>query len=268
MRRSAAVSLLVVLLTMLQKYTISGLDADSAAGKDSPDDGFFTKEESDMELHPTLLSENFLPITVEQKLDLQRQQQQQTFPLQEDKKLDEESPAGAMEEVEDDRTYLDIFGETAKEFLTQRLIPTSDPECRWSWRHGRCEPVCLCHFQPKLGDLHLGRACRRWAYDVDEPCPSVDDDISLLRFIPTPVIDGMIQRIKQRSKSIQKQLSTNLVKAYGAIQVQVCEDLNRECLVDDSRWTSDRIFAWQERLFCREIIDDCTGDNKASALER
>ena len=61
----------------------------------------------------------------------------------------------------DERTLLDTFGEAAKQFLTQRVIPETTAECRWDWRFVRCEPFCDCDFTPKLGDYHLGRACRR-----------------------------------------------------------------------------------------------------------
>ena len=68
-----------------------------------------------------------------------------------------------------DKTYLDLFGESAKEFLTQKapekfknVFPDTDEQCRWDWRYARCEPYCECSFQPKLpGDFHLGRACRK-----------------------------------------------------------------------------------------------------------
>lgn len=68
-----------------------------------------------------------------------------------------------------DKTYLDLFGESAKELLTQKapekiknVFPDTDEQCRWDWRYVRCEPYCECSFQPKLpGDFHLGRACRK-----------------------------------------------------------------------------------------------------------
>ncbi|KAL3759419.1 hypothetical protein ACHAWU_000718 [Discostella pseudostelligera] len=61
---------------------------------------------------------------------------------------------------DDDQTYLDLFGERAKELLTQHLIPSTDAECRWDWRTGRCEPYCGCALQFLWGDYHLGRSCR------------------------------------------------------------------------------------------------------------
>ena len=38
----------------------------------------------------------------------------------------------------DDRTLLDTFGQAAKEFLTKRVIPDTDVECKWDWRSVRC----------------------------------------------------------------------------------------------------------------------------------
>ena len=61
---------------------------------------------------------------------------------------------------DDEQTYLDLFGERAKELLTQHIIPSTDAECKWDWRMGRCEPYCICGFNFLWGDYHLGRSCR------------------------------------------------------------------------------------------------------------
>lgn len=61
---------------------------------------------------------------------------------------------------DDEQTYLDLFGERAKELLTQHIIPTTDASCRWDWRMGRCEPYCECGYYFLWGDYHLGRSCR------------------------------------------------------------------------------------------------------------
>lgn len=57
-------------------------------------------------------------------------------------------------------TLLDLFGERAKELLTQHIIPSTDNYCRWDWQTGRCEPYCECNFMYLWGDYHLGRSCR------------------------------------------------------------------------------------------------------------
>ncbi|GKY99312.1 hypothetical protein MPSEU_000886300 [Mayamaea pseudoterrestris] len=64
-------------------------------------------------------------------------------------------------DADDDRTLLDVFGEVAKEYLTKKVIPDTDPECRWDWHSLRCESACDCEFRFKPGDYHLGRACRQ-----------------------------------------------------------------------------------------------------------
>ena len=61
---------------------------------------------------------------------------------------------------DDESTFLDVFGERAKIFFTQHLIPPTDVQCRWNWRMARCEPHCTCSIQYLVGDYHLGRACR------------------------------------------------------------------------------------------------------------
>lgn len=61
---------------------------------------------------------------------------------------------------EDEQTYLDLFGDRAKELLTQHIIPTTDASCRWDWRMGRCEPYCECGYFYLWGDYHFGRSCR------------------------------------------------------------------------------------------------------------
>ena len=67
--------------------------------------------------------------------------------------------------VDDEATLLDLFGEAAKELLTKHVIPPTDAQCRWDWRHLRCEPYCDCAFSPLYGDYSLGRACRmRYEY--------------------------------------------------------------------------------------------------------
>jgi len=74
--------------------------------------------------------------------------------------------------VDDESTLLDLFGDVAKELLTKHVIPPTDAQCRWDWRHARCEPHCDCAFVPLWGDYHLGRSCRlRYEYfDGRETC--------------------------------------------------------------------------------------------------
>ncbi|KAG7352311.1 hypothetical protein IV203_008359 [Nitzschia inconspicua] len=201
------------LLLILRWQFVIGLEAAAPVDVDSLEDQIFTKdrqvdvhddvpiESHDLsESHPHLIQKHdVVPALVPQDEVLSQLEDMQD---------------SSVEEVviQDDQTYLDLFGEMAKEFLTQKLIPTSDPECQWNWRHGRCEPVCLCDFQPKRGDFHLGRACRRRpsTTTADEQCVGDDlDASSLLRFLPTPMIQHMIHQIKQRSKHVQSKVATS-----------------------------------------------------------
>ena len=76
---------------------------------------------------------------------------------------------------DDEQTYLDLFGERAKELLTQHVIPTTDADCRWDWRTGRCEPYCQCAYQFLWGDFHFGRSCRYRLHPP--PSQSAIDDV-------------------------------------------------------------------------------------------
>jgi hypothetical protein len=48
----------------------------------------------------------------------------------------------------DDRTLLDTFGQAAKEFLTKKVIPDTDAECKWDWRYVRCGKSIDLHTLP------------------------------------------------------------------------------------------------------------------------
>jgi len=61
---------------------------------------------------------------------------------------------------DENATFLDVFGEVAKDVLTNKIIPETSPFCDWNWMHLRCEPFCNCSYQPLWGDYHLGRSCR------------------------------------------------------------------------------------------------------------
>lgn len=70
--------------------------------------------------------------------------------------------ASSSPSTDDEQTYLDLFGERAKELFTQHIIPATDAECRWDWRYARCEPQCDCALRFLWGDYHLGRSCRKY----------------------------------------------------------------------------------------------------------
>lgn len=74
--------------------------------------------------------------------------------------LNNKDSAYAKFREDNEQTLLDLFGERAKELLTQHIIPSTDSHCSWDWRMGRCEPYCECQFLPLWGDYHIGRSCR------------------------------------------------------------------------------------------------------------
>ena len=60
-----------------------------------------------------------------------------------------------------DRTMMDVMGShVVKSIKSRPLLPVSDKECYWNIFRERCEPVCLCSWQYKLGDLYPNRSCR------------------------------------------------------------------------------------------------------------
>ncbi len=202
-----------------------------------------------------------------------------------------------------EKTYLDLFGESAKEFLTQKvpailksIFPATDDDCRWDWRYVRCEPYCECSFQPKLpGDFHLGRACRKRNHltesfeDEIAPFESTDDvyeeycvmktngDFAMQSTPPPPSIPSPFPFIAKNGKTTWNMLRTKadpvIEKAVdefevlqSRVQSVVCQDLESRC---DNRGSSNEDirnssvsteFAWQERLFCGDIVRKCTSE--------
>ena len=193
-----------------------------------------------------------------------------------------------------EKTYLDLFGESAKEFLTQKapeklkkVFPATDEECSWDWRYIRCEPYCECSFQPKLpGDFHLGRACRKRSHLLDasseEPSEIPWEGASELyrdyclspengEFVgspPPPSIPSPFPVLAKSGKATWKILRTKtdpvleiaaaeLQVLHGKIQSVVCQDLKHRCNDDDDIDEGSPLFAWQERLFCGDVVKDC-----------
>eukprot|EP00525_Craspedostauros_australis_P005622 CAMPEP_0198125316 /NCGR_PEP_ID=MMETSP1442-20131203/42312_1 /TAXON_ID= /ORGANISM="Craspedostauros australis, Strain CCMP3328" /LENGTH=268 /DNA_ID=CAMNT_0043784897 /DNA_START=87 /DNA_END=893 /DNA_ORIENTATION=+ len=142
---------------------------------------------------------------------------------------------------QDDRTLLDVFGEAAKEFLTQKLIPPTDTDCRWDWRFARCEPFCACAFAPQRGDYHLGRSCRR---KTKVACDEPQDPTKVQALIQTTVV---------RSQRVLRSVSNTTRSGYRKVQESVCRELPQ---VDCTKETSVQV-AWQQRLLCSEKIPKC-----------
>jgi hypothetical protein len=144
----------------------------------------------------------------------------------------------------DDRTLLDTFGEAAKHYLTQKVIPETDAQCRWDWRSVRCEPFCECTFKPKRGDYHLGRSCRASHKEGCDPIDSVPDSNSL---------QVIIQRMVTGSRKAVDTAEQTVRKSYLTIQTRVCADMHEVKCTENGL----PVIAWQERLFCRHKISRC-----------
>ena len=143
----------------------------------------------------------------------------------------------------DERTLLDTFGEVAKEYLTQKVIPDTDVECKWDWRFVRCEPFCECEFIPKRWDYHLGRSCRR---QVKESCDPVES-----RPTSNP-LQLVIQRTVRGSQKAAHSVAGKVKRGYDKVQANVCDDLPEiDCSFEIP------IIAWQQRLLCRDSIPEC-----------
>jgi hypothetical protein len=151
--------------------------------------------------------------------------------------------APAEDDEYDERTLLDTFGEVAKEYLTQKVIPDTDVECKWDWRFVRCEPFCECEFVPKRGDYHLGRACRR---QVKESCDPVES-----RPTSNP-LQLVIQRTVRWSNKAAHSVAVKAKKGYDKVQANVCDELPEIDCSDEIP-----VIAWQQRLLCRDSIPEC-----------
>eukprot|EP00980_Cylindrotheca_fusiformis_P011681 scaffold2770_cov104-Cylindrotheca_fusiformis.AAC.2 len=179
----------------------------------------------------------------------------------------------------DDRTLLDTFGQAAKEFLTTKVIPDTDSDCKWDWRYVRCgkiigvcrqrsieakltcqlfpvseEPYCQCDLTFKLGDYHLGRSCRKRLNQDETTCDKMTPPA------PTRGPRLVIQRIVQGSKKLADTVIHRTKTSYRKVQNKVCDQLpeNMTCPGDGDEITDDMpMLAWQEKLLCRDQIPDC-----------
>ncbi len=142
----------------------------------------------------------------------------------------------------DDRTLLDIFGESAKQYLTQKVIPPTDAECKWDWRTVRCEPYCECAFLPQWGDYHLGRSCR-WTTNEDN-CHG----------IPPNSWHLVLQKMVQSSRKMATTTEHVFKAGYRKIQTNVCEGMPEIQCMESGELP---LIAWQERLFCHYKIPTC-----------
>lgn len=132
--------------------------------------------------------------------------------------------------IDNDKTYLDLFGEAAKRILTN--FPSTNRECRWDWRSLHCEPKCSCNFMPRLGDYHLGRACRSVP---SEEC--LDAEIRLNIYLEAWT----------RLSSYRKKLSERMATHLSRVQESTCKRVAM-----NSCFPEEQIpISWQESLLCR-----------------
>lgn len=157
--------------------------------------------------------------------------------------------AGESADVDehDDRTLLDTFGEATKQFLTTRVIPETNPECRWDWRFVRCEPYCECGFLPQVGDYHLGRACRILDKEGCDPTTVSREDLN--------TVQALVQGIVKNSQNVLRDARQRAKTGFEKIEGTVCADLSSTGCSEEPP-----VLAWQERLFCRRIVSECFND--------
>lgn len=62
---------------------------------------------------------------------------------------------------EDELSIVELMAGSISRFVAGKLLPRSDPECRWHYAKAVCVPKCECELRWKPGDLTPSRACRR-----------------------------------------------------------------------------------------------------------
>jgi len=155
--------------------------------------------------------------------------------LQENQVLGSIGNDGEFEEEEDDEaTLLDLFGESAKDFLTHRLIPDTDASCRWNWKNLRCESHCDCTLQPTWGDYHLGRSCRL------RPTPLPDDELDVCHLPPdndNPLqyVRITIQSMQDRVEPMVQKMNLDWSGRMALVKGEVCESWLSSAVEEGSR---------------------------------
>lgn len=97
-----------------------------------------------------------LEAIVERLDKLEREQQKRPSPSS-----SSSADALSVEALEDEsKSLLEVVSQTLFEYVTTRLTPRTDRECRWSYKQGKCVPKCRCKYQFKPGDYTLSRSCR------------------------------------------------------------------------------------------------------------
>jgi hypothetical protein len=176
-------------------------------------------------------------------------------------------------------------------FIHGCQIPSTDIDCKWDWRSLQCESHCYCSLQWKMGDYHLGRACRRYmntnsshrlqSNNNDEDNDD-NGDLIVEQCVPTtfimdqPIPRRLISLIRQTSdilfRQMQRTIRTLTKKVhdrYSILRQKICSDLYSQLYV-----TLDGAQCWVilpesltilEKLFCgrniRQTIPVCQRAN-------
>jgi len=168
---------------------------------------------------------------------------------------------------EDNRTLLDLFGEAAKEYLTKRVIPDTDEDCRWDWRYARCNPKCSCEFKFQWGDFHLGRSCRlQDETTTTKQCNNNDvvPDTLYAKWFALGI--QVRQTVKKNIQHRSNRIAIQLMERMNTMQVQACRDIPPlECNINPLLLGGSAAEAYQrsipEKIFCKHIPSSCGNDD-------
>ena len=127
-------------------------------------------------------------------------------------------------------------------------IPPTDAACRWDWRTLQCTPACLCSYQQRRGDYHVGRSCRyRTTTTFVVECNDDDDAQHVGPIIPRRVLS----LVQQTASMLRAQIvdRTRIIgsvwrssrEQFTAVQQRVCQ----------KEKTGDAAFVPAVLLLCR-----------------
>jgi hypothetical protein len=193
-----------------------------------------------------------------------------------------------QDQERDDRTWLDVFGQAAKEYLTTQLIPPTDASCVWDWRVARCEPFCQCAFLPAWGDYHLGRSCRykpassisleaicapqeiltfdqlRMEYEASPQLAHLGDIPPLKQLLFRTV--KALQTTRDYLQKVSFQIQSSTRKHYEALQENTC---THSC-IPPSQWSLKQALicqGWESVLCPEEQMETTDNDNNKLRLK-
>lgn len=93
---------------------------------------------------------------------------------------------------DDELSIVELMASSVSRFVSGKLLPRSDPECKWHYAKAVCVPKCECELRWKPGDLTPSRACRRRRSES----LSIDDCDSDLNKEP-----GLLVKVGQGAKA-------------------------------------------------------------------